>query len=56
MSAFVGAVRPRWSSTDEARQFDVINPATGAVLAQVYGAGTAEVDQAVKVAAEAQLS
>jgi len=56
MSAFVGTVRSRWSSTDEARRFDVINPATGAVLAQVYGAGSVEVDQAVKVAAEAQRS
>jgi acyl-CoA reductase-like NAD-dependent aldehyde dehydrogenase len=55
MSA-LGTVRSRWSSTDEARRFDVINPATGGVLAQVYGAGTAEVDQAVKVAAEAQHS
>jgi hypothetical protein len=56
MSAFVGTVRSRWSSTDEARRFDVINPATGGVLAQVYGAGTGEVDQAVKVAAGAQHS
>jgi betaine-aldehyde dehydrogenase len=38
------------------RRFDVINPATGGVLAQVHGVGTAEVDQAVKVAAEAQHS
>jgi betaine-aldehyde dehydrogenase len=56
MPAFDGAVRSRWSSTDEARRFDVVNPATGGVLAQVHGAGTAEVDQAVKAAAEAQRS
>jgi lactaldehyde dehydrogenase / glycolaldehyde dehydrogenase len=56
MPAFDGAVRSRWSSTDEARRFDVINPATGGVLAQVHRAGTAEVDQAVKAAAEAQRS
>jgi acyl-CoA reductase-like NAD-dependent aldehyde dehydrogenase len=56
MPTFTGPVRSRWSSTDEAFRFDVINPATGGVLAQVYGAGTAEVDRAVKVAAEAQRS
>jgi acyl-CoA reductase-like NAD-dependent aldehyde dehydrogenase len=56
MPTFSGPARSRWSSTDEARRFDVINPATGAVLAQVYGAGTAEVDQAVSAAAVGQRS
>ncbi|MGW3283456.1 aldehyde dehydrogenase family protein [Streptomyces sp. NPDC001002] len=49
-------VRSRWSSDEDARRFDVVNPATGRLLAQVYGAGPTEVDLAVRAAAEGQRS
>jgi acyl-CoA reductase-like NAD-dependent aldehyde dehydrogenase len=56
MSVAIESVRSRWSSSDERSRFDVINPATGAVLAQVYGSGPTEVDLAVRAAAEGQRS
>ncbi|WP_328504680.1 aldehyde dehydrogenase family protein [Streptomyces sp. NBC_00457] len=51
-----GAIRTRWSSEDAADQFTVDNPATGATLAVVQGAGDKEVDQAVQVAYDAHFS
>ncbi len=39
-----------WSSEDPADAFDVLNPATGAVIATVQGGGVAEVDAAVEMA------
>lgn len=51
-----GAIRTRWSSEDAADQFTVDNPATGATLAVVQGAGDKEVDQAVQTAYDAHFS
>ncbi|MDX3779139.1 aldehyde dehydrogenase family protein [Streptomyces europaeiscabiei] len=49
-------IRTRWSSQDAADQFTVDNPATGAPLAVVQGAGDKEVDQAVQAAYDAHFS
>jgi len=49
-SSQVNIVRTRWSSADAADQFTVDNPATGAPLAVVQGAGEKEVDAAVRAA------
>lgn len=49
-------IRTRWSSEDPADQFTVDNPATGAPLAVVHGAGDKEVDQAVQAAREAHFA
>lgn len=40
----------RWSSSDDADCFDVTDPSTGAVIAQIQGGGAAEVDGAVRAA------
>ena len=49
-------VRTRWSSADEADRFTVENPATGAPVAVVQGAGEKEVDLAVRAAYDAHLA
>lgn len=40
----------RWSSCNRGDRFDVMDPSTGAVIAQVQGGGTAEIDGAVRAA------
>ncbi|MCZ4585973.1 aldehyde dehydrogenase family protein [Rhodococcus opacus] len=47
-------VTTRWSSEKDEHRFEVLEPATGAVLARVAGAGPSEVDAAVAAAAAAQ--
>ena len=42
--------RYEWSSNDLADQFDVTDPATGAVTTTVQGGGVVEVDGAVRSA------
>jgi betaine-aldehyde dehydrogenase len=49
-------VRTKWSSEEDADRFTVENPATGAPLATVQGAGEKEVDLAVRAAHDAHLS
>jgi acyl-CoA reductase-like NAD-dependent aldehyde dehydrogenase len=49
-SALANTIRCRWSSNDAADCFDVENPATGEVIANVQGAGESEVDRAVRAA------
>ncbi|MGY0063461.1 aldehyde dehydrogenase family protein [Streptomyces sp. LZ34] len=51
-----GVIRTRWSSEDLADQFTLENPATGAPLAVVHGAGDKEVDLAVQAAHEAHFA
>ncbi|MGZ0199444.1 aldehyde dehydrogenase family protein [Streptomyces sp. RM1] len=45
-------LRTRWSSDDEADRFTVHNPATGAAIVTIQGAGEKQVDQAVTTAYE----
>jgi acyl-CoA reductase-like NAD-dependent aldehyde dehydrogenase len=52
----VSVVRTKWSSEEDADRFTVENPATGAPLAVVQGAGEKEVDSAVRAAYDAHIS
>jgi acyl-CoA reductase-like NAD-dependent aldehyde dehydrogenase len=56
MERSMNVVRTRWSSDDAADQFTVVNPATGAQLATIQGAGEKEVDLAVRAAYDAHLA
>jgi acyl-CoA reductase-like NAD-dependent aldehyde dehydrogenase len=49
-------MRSRWSSADKADRFTVLDPATGAPLVTVQGAGEKEVDQAVRTAHDAHFA
>ncbi|WP_413810766.1 aldehyde dehydrogenase family protein [Streptomyces sp. OE57] len=49
-------LRTRWSSDEEADRFTVDNPATGAPIVTIQGAGGKEVDQAVTTAYQAHFS
>jgi betaine-aldehyde dehydrogenase len=50
----VNVTRTRWSSASDGDQFVVENPATGQPVAVVHGAGSGQVDQAVRAAHAAQ--
>lgn len=47
-------VASRWASQDPSQIFEVENPATGLILAQVQGGGPDEIDAAVRAAAQGQ--